>query len=36
VDQVFKKMRTIAIINLVFMSAAVYVGLQLSRIPYFK
>jgi hypothetical protein len=36
VDRVFKKMRIIAIVNLIFMSAAVYVGLQLSRIPYFK
>lgn len=36
VDTVFKKMRTIAIINLVLMSVTVYVGLKLSRIPYFK
>jgi hypothetical protein len=35
VDRVFKKMRIIAIINLVLMSAAAYVGLELSRIPYF-
>jgi len=36
VDRVFKKMRIITIINLIFMSAAAYVGLELSRIPYFK
>ena len=35
VDQIVGKMRTIAIINLVIMSATAYVGLILSRIPYF-
>jgi len=34
VDQVVSKMRIIAIINIIVMSAAVYVGLVLSRIPY--
>jgi hypothetical protein len=36
VDEVCKKMRTIAIVNLILMSITVYVGLMLSRIPYFK
>ena len=36
VDGAVSKMRNIAIINLVLMTAVAYVGLMLSRIPYFK
>jgi len=36
VDKTFSKMRVIAIINLVLMTATAFVGLELSRIPYFK
>ncbi|MCC6273702.1 MAG: hypothetical protein IT572_09585 [Deltaproteobacteria bacterium] len=36
VDKVVGRMRTIAILNLFLMTAAAYVGLMLSRIPYFK
>jgi len=35
VDGVFHKMRWIAIINLILMTVTAYVGLELSRIPYF-
>lgn len=35
VDGVFSKMRWIAIINLILMTATAYVGLMLSRVPYF-
>lgn len=35
VDGVFKKMKWIAVINLIVMTATAYVGLELSRIPYF-
>lgn len=35
VDGVFSKMRLIAIINLIVMTATAYVGLILSRMPYF-
>ena len=36
VDGVVKKMRAIAILNFVLMTATAYAGLMLSRIPYFK
>ncbi len=36
VDGVVRKMRSIAMLNLLLMSAAAYAGLMLSRIPYFK
>jgi hypothetical protein len=36
VDRIAGRMRKIAILNLILMSAAAYVGLMLSRIPYFK
>ena len=35
IDSVTKKMRKIAILNLFLMTATAYVGLMLSRIPYF-
>lgn len=35
VDGVVGRMRSIAILNLILMSATAYVGLMLSRIPYF-
>jgi hypothetical protein len=36
VDGVVHKMRSIAVLNLFLMTATAYVGLMLSRIPYFK
>ncbi len=36
VDRVVGKMRSIAILNLVIMTVLAYLGLMLSRIPYFK
>lgn len=36
VDKIVGRMRNIAILNLILMSATAYVGLMLSRIPYFK
>jgi len=36
VDKTVSRMRTIAILNLCLMSATAYMGLMLSRIPYFK
>jgi len=36
VDKVVGRMRSIAILNLFLMTATAYVGLMLSRIPYFK
>jgi hypothetical protein len=36
VDRIIGRMRNIAVLNLVLMSATAYAGLMLSRIPYFK
>jgi hypothetical protein len=36
VDAIVGKIRNIAILNLILMTAVAYVGLMLSRIPYFK
>ena len=36
VDKIVGRMRSIAILNLALMAATAYVGLMLSRIPYFK